>query len=141
MSASIKSRVQVANTMTSDPVGTSAHMNQVYPVLPALLTTVQPGSIVITNRGRGRVALITNHATIGTPSTVFLNANYDKSPSVLFAENWKIDDHCLLYNEHLHFELGVGSDECDASGHDWWDTCGVIVAIEGEFFIRAGLYN
>lgn len=117
-------------------------MTSVFPVCGASLNEVHPGAIVRIERERGRlIALVTDHMENNVRSLVFLNAKFDKKPPVIYADNWRVEDACLLYTGNLQFELGMRDRELSPDGHDLWRIAGVIVAIGSQFFIRAGYFD
>jgi len=117
-------------------------MASVFPVCGASLKDAPPGAIVRIEREDGRlIALVTDQSENNARSLVFLNAKFDRKPPVIYAENWRVEDACLLYTGNLQFELGMQGDEVSPNGHDLWRTAGVVVVIGSQLFIRAGYFD
>ncbi|MHC1946491.1 hypothetical protein IF803_19085 [Bradyrhizobium sp. UFLA06-06] len=118
-------------------------MSDVFPSFTVLpLKDALPGSIVRIGRYDGcKIALVTNHVVNGTRSFVWLNPGFKNRAPVIFAENWQNDSPVLQYTCEARFELGMADDDIDPSGHNVWETAGVIVAIGDELFIRAAPYD
>jgi hypothetical protein len=118
-------------------------MNDVFPqVRTTLLAEAAPGSILKIPRLDDLIlALVTGQTIDNVKSVVMLDARFPNGPRVMFAQKWKLIEPCLCFGGKIRFELGVGADEIDDTGHNWWRTPGVIVSIEDALFLRAGAYE
>ena len=70
-----------------------------------------------------------------------LDATFPNEPQVMFAQNWRFLEPCLCFGGKIRFEVGIGADEVDETGQNWWRTPGVIVSVGDALFVRAGAYN
>ncbi|WP_130582409.1 hypothetical protein [Bradyrhizobium sp. Leo170] len=97
------------------------------------------GSIVGIARYDGvKWALVTDHSSNGVRSFVWLNATFQDRSPVIFAENWQNNPSVLQYASNARFEL---DDKLDPTGHNSWETPGVIVSIGSELLIRAAPHD
>lgn len=115
-------------------------MNAVFPLVQIVaMSSAPPGSIVqIPRSDDPLIALVTNQViNNGARSFVILNSKFHGRPSVLFAENWRDEQHCLRYRDKPQFDLVTDFSAIDVLGNKWWDEAGVIIPIDDELYIRA----
>lgn len=96
-----------------------------------------PGSVINIFRSGERIsALVTSQRpNDSTISIVLLNLRRHNSPSVIYADKWRLDETCLCYDAGIEFELDQNL--VDPRGNKWWETPGVMVVIGDQHYIRS----